>query len=213
MNDLINEIRIVNEWRTKDIARMKLIHSSLSTENKKFFLRICVPMIYAHWEGFVVNCLILTIENLNKLKLKHPDAHINIFVLSIGEKFKRLQSNQSFSQRIDFTKSFTDRIYSELTIDKKIDTKSNLNFESLKNLLEIFNLDINDFKKYESDIDQLVKIRNKIAHGENAYLFEMPQIEKYFSLLENLMDLMYQNLEKFVQENRYKSNSNNIIAV
>jgi hypothetical protein len=66
----------------------------------------------------------------------------------------------------------------------------------LGELCNVFLLDVEDFSKYENDLDRLVDIRNKIAHGENAYLFELPQIEKYFELLENICEIFLNNIEK-----------------
>ncbi|MCB9328393.1 MAG: hypothetical protein H6572_06875 [Lewinellaceae bacterium] len=202
--NLIDEIRLDNEWRTKDIAKMKMTYSQLPEANRGFFLRLCVPMIYAHWEGLVVSSLTSLIKGLNKSKLSHSNVPVKLFVLSVGEKFKRLQSNQSLEQRCDFTQTFFDRLNNHLTFEKKVNTKSNLNYKVLGELCNMFLLDIEDFSIYENDIDKLVDIRNKIAHGENAYLFELPQIEKYFELLENICEVFLNNIEKFINQKRYE---------
>lgn len=207
--NLIEEIRVENAWRTKDVAKMKMTYTQLPKENRDFFLRLCVPMIYAHWEGFVVSSLTILIKGLNKRKLSHSNVPIKLFVLSVGEKFKKLQSNQSLEQKCDFTQTFFDRLNNHLTFEKKIDTKSNLNHKVLWELCSMFLLDIEDFSEYEREINQLVSIRNKIAHGENAYSFELPQIEKYFALLENICNTFLNNIEKFINQKRYEKTITN----
>ncbi len=201
---IVDEIRLENEWRTKDIAKMKMTYTQIPEENRSFFLRLCIPMIYAHWEGIVATSLVALINYLNSLKLKQEEVPISIFVLSVGDKFRRLQSNQSFTQRCEFSTHFIERIQNELNFEKNITTKSNLKFDILTDICEAFIFDLSDFEEFKVDINRLVDIRNRIAHGENAYLIELPEIQKYFDLLERLSDLFINNIEKFLAEERYK---------
>ncbi len=203
-HNIADEIRLDNDWRSKDIAKMKMTYTQIPEENQSFFLRLCIPMIYAHWEGVVANSIVTLIKYLNNLRLKHDEVPINIFVLSIGDKFKYLQSNQSFEQRCNFSSTFIGKIQSDLSFDKNVGTKSNLKFEVLTDICEVFRFDISDFEPYKNEINNLVDIRNRIAHGENAYLLELPQIEKYFILLEKISDIFMHNIEKFLLEERYK---------
>ena len=201
---IVEEIRLENEWRTKDIAKMKMTYTQIPEENKSFFLRLCIPMIYAHWEGMVVTSLVTLIKYLNTLKLKQDEVPVSIFVLSVGDKFKRLQSNQSFAQRCEFSTHFIERLQNELNFEKVVKTGSNLKFDILTDICEAFIFDVSDFEEFRVDINRLVDIRNKIAHGENAYLIELPEMQKYFKLLEKLSDIFVNNIEKFLIEERYK---------
>lgn len=201
---IVEEIRLENEWRSKDIAKMKMTYTQIPEENRSFFLRLCIPMIYAHWEGIVATSLVTLIKYLNSLKLKQDEVPISIFVLSVGDKFKRLQSNQSFNQRCEFSLHFIERIQNDLSFEKNINTKSNLKFDVLTDICEAFIFDLKDFEELKVDINRLVDIRNRIAHGENAYLIELPEMQKYFDLLEKLSDIFVNNIEKFLNEKRYK---------
>jgi len=165
MIEILEEIRQENEWRQKDFANMKFIYSIISKDLKPLFLRMTIPYLYAHWEGFAIDALKKVINYFNKLKLQYNDVRINIFVLSLGEKFNYLKSKQSFVQKCEFSKNFITNLKNELKFDKKnISTKSNLKFDVLKELSEIFGFDLENFNKYRNQLDNFVNIRNSIIY-------------------------------------------------
>lgn len=210
--NIIDEIQINNNWRELDFAKFKIIHSTLNSDLQPLFLRMCIPMIYAHWEGFVVSSLKTVIETLNKKELKHDEVKVNIFVLAIQEKFNYLKGKQSFVQKCQFSENFISRLENKLSFNKKIDTKSNLNFTVLQELCEIFGFSINEFNEYELELNKLVNIRNSIAHGENSYVIQLENIEKYIMLITNLIFTFENEIDKFIKEKKY-SKTNEIIEI
>ena len=108
---------------------------------------MCVPMIYAHWEGFVVNSLKLLIDYLNDLKLSPNDVPTKLVVLGLSEKYGYLSGKQSIQQKIDFTDKFKELFQNVLKFKKGVDTKSNLNGKVLEELCVIFGFNFTSFKE------------------------------------------------------------------
>ncbi len=81
-------------------------------------------------------------------------------------------------------------LISNLKLNEKIDTKSNLNFKVLKEICEKININIARFEEYETELNQLVSIRNSISHGENAYNFNTYEaIDEYQFGIQQLVEI------------------------
>jgi hypothetical protein len=93
VNRVINEISIDNEWRYRDFAKFKKM--SLKVD-KELWYRMCIPMIYAHWEGFVINSLKTLITHLNQLELAPNNIKTNLIVICLEDSYKSLSGKQSF---------------------------------------------------------------------------------------------------------------------
>lgn len=202
---IIAEIEQENDWREKDFAKIKYINSLLPTKEMQIlFLRMSVPYIYAHWEGFVIDIFKKTLEYLNSLELKSDQVSINVFVLSLRKRFDYLKGKQSFEQQCQFSEHFISALKQELTFNKKeVNTHSNLKFEVLAELFQSFGLNIDKFNSYKSSLNQFVHIRNSIAHGENSYVFDLEKIENYIELVNTLIFLLQEEIKIYLQEKKY----------
>ena len=73
MHPLTNEIMASREWRVRELENLKKV-GILALNNylpkvKDQYYRMCIPYIYAHWEGFVVESFKQLISFLNDLHL------------------------------------------------------------------------------------------------------------------------------------------------
>ncbi len=201
---ILEEIKQENEWRQRDFANMKFLYQTIPQDFQKLFLRMTIPYLYAHWEGFALDALKKVVNYFNQLNLQFNDVRINIFVLSLGEKFNYLKSKQSFIQKCEFSENFLANLQNDLKFDKKnISTKSNLRFNVLTELCEIFGFEQNNFDKYKSDLDKFVNIRNSIAHGENSYVLSIENFEKYVNLVNDLIFQLQTEIEIYISEKKY----------
>ena len=200
---IIEEIKQENEWREKDFSKIKHIYSQLSDKDQVLFLRMSIPYIYAHWEGFVVDSLKKILEHFNQLKLQHHQVKINIFVLSLQKQFDFLKGKQSFEQKCQFSENFFLFLNEQLKFNKDINTKSNLNFSVLEELCQIFGLNVDKFDQYKAQLNKLVKIRNHIAHGENSYILSLENIEEYLNLVNELILKLAEELKEYLQQEKY----------
>jgi hypothetical protein len=200
VHKVIEEILESNKWRDGDFAKFKVNSTNVDED---LWCRMCIPMIYAHWEGFVVSSIKLLLEHLNKLELNPQDVKTSLVVVGLGDSYKSLSGKQSFKQRVEFTDKFSRICQEQLKFSKKVDTKSNLRSDILKELCEMFSLDSSGFDEHTGDIDRLVNVRNSIAHGENSIVVRMDNVEKYINAVTNATDILTSELQKFLDGEEY----------
>jgi len=200
-HELVNEIIVNNEWRDGEFAKYRINPHQVDDD---LWCRMCIPMIYAHWEGFVVDSLKLLLAHLNKLNLYPSQTPIHLLVLSLGDSYKTLSGKQSFTQRISFTEKFGQLLQLKIKFQTKVDTKSNLKSNILNEICTMFGLDYEKFIPLAPDIDRLVSVRNSIAHGENSYVLDKSNIEKYITAVRDAIDILLNEINTFLETERYK---------
>ena len=199
-HSLIDEIQIENNWRDGELAILKVNPQKV---DDSLWNRMSVPMIYAHWEGYVVSSLKLLLGHLNSLKLSPSKVPTNLIVLGLGDKYRSLSGKQSFDQRIVFTDNFKEIFQKAIRFKKNIDTRSNLNGNILEELCNIFGFNFDVFKELTADIDRIVMLRNKIAHGENAIIPNSENIVKYILSISQATDLLLAEIERFLSNEKF----------
>ncbi|WP_457933789.1 hypothetical protein LOS73_12885 [Pseudoalteromonas sp. SCSIO 43210] len=204
MHDLVEEIQEENKWRDGELAIFKQNPLNVDT---KLWNRMCLPMIYAHWEGYVVNSLKLLIGYLNDLELLPTEVSTKFVVLGLGNRYNSLSGKQSFEQKIEFTEKFKELFQKALKFKKDIDTKSNLNSKVLNELCSVFGFNYISFKGVTSDIDRIVTFRNRIAHGENSIIPESEGIESYIVSVTEATDILLTEIEHFIRTENYRLNN------
>lgn len=200
MHRVIEEISIDNEWRDSDFAKFKI---SANDVDKTLWCRMCIPIVYAHWEGFVVNSLKILITYLNKLELLPRHINTNLIVVCLADSYKSLSGKQSFEQRIEFTNKFQSRLATKVKFQKKINTKSNLKSKVLQEICFMYGFNFEKFKDVTSDIDRLVNVRNSIAHGENAIVPTEENLLMYIAAVKKAMDLFLEEINIFIEYEKY----------
>lgn len=201
MHEVIDEIVVSNEWRDSDFARLKVNATGV---DEAFWCRMCIPMIYAHWEGYVVSSLKSLIDHLNDLELPTAELPGKLVVVGLGDAYRTLSGKQSFEQRLQFTNRFRGLLAATVKFQKKIDTRSNLKSDVLQELCRMYGFDFDKFNSVTSDIDRLVNIRNSIAHGENAIVPDMKNVVKYISAVTQAMDIFRGEIEQFLLNEDYR---------
>ncbi|MNJ50772.1 hypothetical protein D3C77_460590 [compost metagenome] len=199
-HSVISEIQINNEWRDGEFAKYKVNANGV---DDSLWCRMCIPMIYAHWEGFIVDSFKTLLKHLNTLQLPPSQTPTNLFVVSLGDSYKTLSGKQSFTQRIDFTEKFHRCLQSHVKFQTKVDTKANLRTDVLKEICTMFNLNHDRLSEVESEINRLVHIRNCIAHGENSFLPSMENINTYIDSVRTGMDIILEEIDSFLCSEQY----------
>ncbi|MEY4504209.1 MAG: hypothetical protein RL154_502 [Pseudomonadota bacterium] len=205
LDNIFNEITLDINWRSDELKKIENISLNLTGSELKIFLKSMIPLLYAHWEGFVVSSLKIVFKYLNNLKL-NSDSYCNIYLTTAYEQtLKSLDDSTGFEKRKKHLINLYQVFKKEVKLNEKIDTKSNLNFDTLTEICQKINVDINNFSDYKEDLNQLVHIRNSIAHGENAYSFDdFEAIKAYVDLIEDLMLDFQSALQDLLKQEKYK---------
>jgi len=192
-------------WRKKELADLKSELESLKdkeNEELSFLKRGAIALSYAHLEGGTKNLFIIYIEFLNNLlsskflSLEKENIDEVILDLLFYEKLKIFSQNTK-NKRLKGLNQCKDFFLGNkiLKIDKNIiNTKSNLNFKTLKNIYELTDIDIISIEIERKFIDKLVTRRNAIAHGENSS-DEISIVIDGIDKVLKLLDLIKQDIE------------------
>lgn len=207
---IIDEIEEANYWRERELISLSKILVSIKDEvDKNTLLNASIPLIYAHWEGFVICSLKILMEDLNERKLSCIDIHVNIltngYEINLKEDLsKPTYKEESFRKKCKKMECLLNLLNNNFKfIVPNIDTKSNLDFGTLKILCNKFNFSYSNFLSFEQGITKLVMRRNGIAHGEKSFPITKEDMEESVDLYMKLTALLKNEVESFIIESKF----------
>ena len=200
-------------WREEDIRFYNNLQARLNNDNDRFRLRrSIVCMFYAHIEGFVYSSFSLYAESINSLGLKCKEVKPAIAAATLSDEFLALKNPAKKStlfkralpddaklhricretEFIEHSLLLQERI---VKIPKKyINTESNVGSDVLRKLLYQMGLNHEDSEIIRSELNQLLVIRNDIAHGKSKEGINNVQYERFkecfYEILSRLSNLI-----------------------
>ena len=194
------------EWRIKELSFSKKIsflylHPSFRKHIPTYW-KFCVPMIYSHWEGFVVAAIRLVIDYINNLQIAYNFVPQYLIRLENKRRFSYLQGNCTFEQQDRFLSEFIAAQSQGIKIQNTtITANSNLNYSQLERMLFYLNLLSSPIIASNRDIiEKLVWWRNSIAHGENCITVTQTDIEAFISAEMICFDEIIQILVQYIDD-------------
>jgi hypothetical protein len=187
-NELIDLIGNDYAWRRKELKIIKDQIPSNPSPKQNAALRFCVPILYAHWEGFVKKSCELYLEFVAKKYLKHNELKPQFVALSLSKKLGNLEIKniEERTKAVEFLINEIDKNSNMLT-QNVIQTKSNLRYNILEEILFIIGIDEKKFTHKKSLINDLVDSRNNIAHGD------------YLKVKYETYNLMHQDTQELME--------------
>lgn len=153
-------------WRKKELKVFKDTIPTQSSPKQDALLRCSIPIIYAHWEGFVKRSCELYLEYVSNrndiLKNLKPQ-----FIAIALRNAIQAQEIKKISERTKAVQYIIDNLESSTKLPTKnvIATKSNLKYEVFEDICHLLCIRTDEFSKKKELIDNLVDTRNTIAHG------------------------------------------------
>lgn len=156
-------------WRRKEIMAVSInVKSPSRGISEKTLIRSGVPLVYAHWEGYVKFCTKAYLEYLSN---QNENAQkLSSTVLAIAYKSKLItaseeRSTKKLAQLIDDFRS--PGVISTFKMSSSLITESNLKWDVFCKILESLGINFEEYSTKSNFIDEvLLKNRNSIAHGE-----------------------------------------------
>ena len=196
VSELQNKLDAEISWRKKELIDYKFV-----VERNKTALQV-IPLIrggialcYAHWEGFVKMASSIFISYISTKKIPLKSLKSNFTALNY---LRSLNKHKSIEECIVLVDQIIEESDKACKIHDKdvIDTKSNLRYFVLKDILLSLGFEDDFFSSKENFLDKkLLDPRNDIAHGtyrEVSYedykvVFDniLPLMENYKTLIEN----------------------------
>ena len=203
-DQLTNLISEDYAWRRKEL---KLINDQVSSKPSAIqsaALRFSVPILYAHWEGFVKKSTEIYLEYVAKKHLKHNELKPQFIALSLSKKLGSLEIKNlgEKAKTVEFLINGFDKNSNILTTNV-IQTKSNLKYYIFKEILFIIGIDESKFSGYESLINDLVDARNNIAHGDFLRV-DYKTYQIMFSEIQDVMSSLKTEIENSALSEEYK---------
>lgn len=208
---LIEELISDRNWRFSELEFCKkipkLYTNSLFDKHLDKYWRMCVPIVYAHWEGFVVSAYQQLVEYLNKQNLQYSQVKPYIIMLSNKHRFGYLQGNCSKEQKKRFLTEYAFEEYNGINMSlSTVSANSNLNYKQFVAILDDFNIvPTPQHNRNKSTIEKLVTYRNKIAHGENSVIVHETDVNEMICCVMEMIDITIGDINQYVMEEPFLS--------
>jgi hypothetical protein len=186
-------------WRRKELSDMKAAARGADRQAKAVLLRALITMCYAHWEGYVRTCAIRYFEYLTIRRRPYSDFERQVYVNAFLARIDALHKGRSsIEARCRLVNDIIDGTASKFNYvnPSLIDTKSNLNTDTVKEICIICSIDYSHFENRRDFLDRrILRRRNNIAHGQIEFIDEseidglvadiLALMEHFRTLLEN----------------------------
>lgn len=197
---LESEILSDIDWRVKELTSIKTlpIKKYLNKKEIQIVTKYAIPNIYSIWEGYVKFVFRTYINEINSLNLKYDELHTNVLSHSLDTKYPQFTTGFSneFPSKCSFFDDFFRNLINPITIESKLPTESNINWKVLNKILQRFNLETFPETPYKGNLNNLLRIRNSVTHGENSIPITQTMIDENANRVINLMDeLMFKILD------------------
>lgn len=182
-------------WRRKELNIVKNYIPNERNPKQNAALRFNVPILYAHFEGFVKKSTEFYLEFVANKYLKHSELQSQFISLSLTKKIGLLEVKniEDKTKIVDFIINESESKSNILT-KNVIQTKSNLKYNILKEILYIIGIDETKFSHFETLINDLVDARNYIAHGDYLKV-DFDTFENMYNDIQNVMVILKTEIE------------------
>jgi len=177
-------------WRLKEIAAVKMSVESRSLSiAQATLIRAGVPLLYAHWEGFIKKSSRDYLEYVANQRLKYGELASCFVVFGAKKHLLHVVESKRTAVNIaavDFFRNCADA-RADLKIPNAINTKSNLNSDVFAEIAMSLGVATGPYDSYFNLIDEsLLARRNAIAHGEYLDL----NAKDFHNLADEVIKLM-----------------------
>ncbi len=208
LNDLSDRLSKDLVWRKKELSVLEsLVETrSFAQDKTNALIRSGIPLLYAHWEGYIKCAASAYLEFVSSQKnLKYNDLTYNFVAIAMKRKLNEASAtNQStiHNQVIRFLmESMDQRI--DIPTDDVIKTGSNLSSSLFQQILALLGIEYKPYELKQKLIDEkLLQKRNQIAHGE--YLdVDMASYQELHEKIIEMMELFKNQIENHAIQKLY----------
>jgi len=193
-------------WRLKEIADLKAAVRTSQTLRRSTVIRAGVPLLYAHWEGFVKNAANGYINFVSCKRLRFDELADNFVVLGAKNHLQNIGKTTKMSLNLEAVKFFRSKMptRAEIMIGSAIDTESNLSSTVFENIARSVGIDYSRYEARANFIDtSLLRRRNHIAHGEFLEL-DAPSYRTLADEVITLLRWVKTDIENSASTDQYK---------
>lgn len=156
-------------WRVKEMANLKLWLRSPRPTSLSTAVRAAVPLLYAHWEGFVKSSAVGYVNYVSCQRRRYDELADCFIALGMRRHLHDFATTNKAKLRISAIGHLLGSLESRaiLNASRAIDTKSNLNSTNFEQIAIAIGIDPTPYEpRYHLIDESLLRRRNGIAHGE-----------------------------------------------
>jgi hypothetical protein len=194
------------EMRALIGALMSAEAGSADSPLSRALARSCAALIYAHWEGFIKESCQCYVDFVAVRRLKFGELNDGLLRTALLGMAKRLISGDEAG-----TAALLDAVRrpqearAKIPKNTMVDTKSNLRFNVLCEILESAGFSADAFSMKSHFIDKsLCDVRNSVAHGRGLFP-KVEDVETMHSEVIGMMELVRDMIMASVRENSYRN--------
>ena len=177
----------------------------LTERDEAIFLKCSVPNIYAIWEGFMVNVGSFMSRVINQCDTQACSLKIKLVTHVLDNVCKFSDPKNGLDKQVDHVEKILEQLSEPLEIPASVPTQSNVNFKVANSILDRFCIEPIE-NSYKQKLDRLLFFRNSIAHGETSLPLELSIINEFVTLVNDLMDSVFQKFEFAVANKTFLNN-------
>ncbi len=179
-------------WRIQEIAAIRKSIRNASGRSQLALLRAAVPLLYAHWEGFIKTAAFCYAGYISRIGITFREAKINLAGLKALTYVKQLHP---ITKRIFVASELLAALHEfeieavDINLEPYIANVGKLTYDIFEQIISFLCIDPTKYGVKKQLIDEsLLSQRNDIAHGD--YLLIDP--DGFESLSEEIIILMRQ---------------------
>ena len=191
------------DWRTNELSTIRTIPLLCHCTDKQIEIieKYSVVAIYSLWEGFVVESFTTYIRELNNLNLTGDKLNLNIITYDIDRKYDLTSERKHIEKKRMLVSEVHKYAKSSVIITTKINTKSNVNYKVICEILDHFYLEKLPEKEFKKKLEKLLLVRNKVAHGEHSIPVNRDMIQEFtYTVIEAMHEVTNSIVNGFVNK-------------
>jgi hypothetical protein len=169
ISDIQNHLNDEFGWRIQEIDNLKKVIPRVDSIQTRSLLRAGVPILYAHWEGFVKKSSEAYLNFVAHQGLSYRELKTCFILFGLKTEIEQLVETKKITPNIQVANFFLKQLDEKAKIFYKgvINTQSNLSSLVFEEIACSIGIDHKPYKlKYKLIDESLLKRRNQIAHGE-----------------------------------------------
>lgn len=192
-------------WRLKEIADIKAAIRATEPTSRKAIIRAGVPILYAHWEGFVKAASEALLNFINNQGIAYRRLKPCFIVFGAKKRVHELSTSGNAVQNIAAVEFFLNELdcRAEITFTGSINTEANLSSTVFERIATSIGVSTRMYEtKYMLIDSSLLERRNNIAHGEFLDV-DREDFEKLSDEVILLLRFYKNDLQNLVQAGYY----------
>jgi len=193
-------------WRRKEVRVIsRLVAEHANTSRQQAILRGSIASLYAHWEGGVKAACSTYAEYLRYRRPHFQELDSVVIASVLRKRLTHLCVSGTTEELAELLDSMRDQNPRRLKIPKsfELSTQSNLSSTVLKKICRDIGIRyVNEFAVSEKLIDELLRMRNHLAHGD-WLLLDHKDFPEFVNLIDRLLFRFSDLLIDFVSNQKY----------